>query len=299
MNEVAINGHKYVFIKDYKDNEIYRKGYNALAQKTYGFDFEAWYKSGYWGSTYKQYSLMDGENLVANVSVSIIDYLVLNERKRCIQLGAVMTDIDYRKQGLSKFLIEKVIEEWKDKCGMIYLFANDGVLNFYPKFGFTAAAEYQHSKEITYNNEVSAAEKLDMSLESNRELLVEKIKHSIPVSRLAMLRNVGLIMFYCTSFMSDNVYYLREQDMLVIAEISGDTLYLQDIISEAEVDLDTAISCLANRDIKRVILGFTPKAAEDYCEELLKEEDTTLFILKGKEVLFQANRLRFPALSHA
>lgn len=298
MEEVFINGKTYTFIKDYKDNEGYRKSYNALTQKTYGFDFEDWYKAGYWGSTYKQYSLMDGENIVANVSISIIDYLVLQERKRYIQLGAVMTDTNYRKQGLSKFLIEKVIEEWKDKCDTIYLFANDSVLNFYPRFGFTAAVEYRHYKEITYNKEVSAAEKLDMSLQSSRQVLVEKIKNSIPVSKMAMLKNVGLIMFYCTSFMSNNVYYLREQDIIAIAEFSGDTLYLQDIILEAEADLDIVISFLVNKDIKRVVLGFTPAASENFCEELVVEEDSTLFILKGGESLFQDNKLRFPALSH-
>lgn len=299
MKEVFINGKKYTFIKDYKDNEAYRKSYNSLTQKTYGFDFEDWYKAGYWGSTYKQYSLMDGGNIVSNVSISIIDYLVLNERKRYVQLGAVMTDTNYRKQGLSKFLIEKVIEEWKDKCDMIYLFANNSVLDFYPKFGFTAAEEYRHFKEITYNNEVSAAEKLDMSQESSRKLLVEKIKNSIPAAKLAMLKNVGLIMFYSTSFMSDNVYYLRKQDLIVVAEFNGDTLYIQDIISDSDVELDTVISCLANKAIKRVNFGFTPTASEDYCEELLVEEDSTLFIRKGGESLFQDNKLKFPALSHA
>lgn len=47
-----------------------------------------------------------------------------------------MTDVKYRDQGLLRIIMEKVIAEWKDKCELIYLFANDSVLDFYPKFGF-------------------------------------------------------------------------------------------------------------------------------------------------------------------
>ncbi|MGB7603957.1 MAG: GNAT family N-acetyltransferase [Lutisporaceae bacterium] len=299
MEKVSIKGREYTFIKDYKGNALFRKSYNLLTKKTYGFDFEQWYQNGYWGSGYIPYSLLDGESIVANVSASIIDYLVLGENKRYIQIGTVMTDTAYRNQGLARYLMEQVIEEWKDKCDMLYLFANDSVLNFYPQFGFTAVNEYQCSKTITNDNEIIVSEKLDMSLDYNRELLVEKINNSTSISKLTMLKNVGLVMFYCTSFMSDNVYYLREQDAIVIAELNGDTLYLQDAFSPSEVDLDNIIRTFANKEAKTVTLGFTPKNAESYHVNLLQEEDTTLFIMKGKDELFQNNKIMFPILSHA
>ncbi len=299
MEKVLINDREYAFIKDFKENALFRKSYNALTQRTYRFDFEQWYQSGYWGSGYIPYSLLDGENIVANVSASIVDCLVLGETKRYIQIGTVMTDSAYRNQGLARYLMEKVIEEWKNKCDMIYLFANDSVLDFYSKFGFTAVSEYQYSKTITKDNEVIAAEKLDMSLDNNRELIVEKVANSISISRLAMLKNVGLIMFYCTSFMSDKVYYLREQDMIAIAEFQGDTLYLQDIFSLSEVDLDNVIKSLTNKEVKTVVLGFIPNDVDSYCVNLLQEDNTTLFVMKDKADLFQDNRLMFPVLSHA
>ncbi|MFT8314274.1 MAG: GNAT family N-acetyltransferase [Clostridium sp.] len=299
MEEVSINCNKYTFIKEFKDNTLLRNSYNALTQKTYEFNFEQWYQEGYWGSGYKPYSLLDGENIVANVSASIVDCLVLGEAKRYIQIGTVMTDSAYQNQGLARYLMEKVIEEWKNKCDMIYLFANDSVLDFYPKFGFTAANEYQYSKTITKDNEVIVAEKLDMSLDNNRELVEERVANSISISKLTMLKNVGLIMFYCTSFMRDKVYYLREQDVIVIAEFKGDTLYLQDIFSLSEVDLDNIIKSLTNKEIKTVVLGFTPNDVDGYYVNLLQEDNTTLFVMKDKSDLFQDNKLMFPILSHA
>ncbi|WP_055670010.1 GNAT family N-acetyltransferase [Desnuesiella massiliensis] len=299
VEKVSINDKEYIFIKDYKDNVLLRKSYNALTQKTYGFDFEQWYQAGYWGNSYVPYSLMNDENIIANVSVSIIDFLVLGETKRYIQIGTVMTEPEYQNHGLSRYLMEKVIEEWKDKCHMLYLFANDSVLDFYPKFGFTTAMEYQYSKNITKANEFIAAEKLDMSLNHNRELVVKKINDSIAISKLSMLKNAGLVMFYCTSFMSHNVYYLREEDVIAIAEVQGDALYLQDVFSSSEVDLDNIIKELTNKEVKKVVLGFTPNDSGGYDVDLLQEDDTTLFVMEGEENLFKNNKLMLPILSHA
>lgn len=299
MEQVLINGKKYTYIKDFKHNDLLRKSYNELTQNIYEFDFEQWYQGGYWGSGYIPYSLMDGENIVASVAASIVNCLVLGERKRYIQIGTVMTDSVYRNQGLARYLMEKVIEEYNNKCDMIYLFANDGALEFYPKFGFTSTSEYQYSKTIINENEDIVAEKLDMSLENNKKLLVEKANNSISMSKLTILKNVAQVMFYCTSFMSDNVYYLREENVIVIAEFHGDTLHLQDIFSDSEVDLDIIIKLLTNKEVKTVDFGFTPNDVNNYDIKLFRQDDTTLFVMEDKAELLQDNKLMFPLLSHA
>ncbi|MCS4521567.1 GNAT family N-acetyltransferase [Clostridium botulinum] len=65
--------------------------------------------------------MLDGDNVVSNVSVNIIDFLILGEEKRYVQIGTVMTDEEYRGQGLCRALMERVIKEWEDKCDLIYL----------------------------------------------------------------------------------------------------------------------------------------------------------------------------------
>jgi hypothetical protein len=242
---------------------------------------------------------LDGESIVANVSASVMDCLVLGQPKIYIQIGTVMTETGYRNQGLSRYLVEKIIEEWKNNCDMIYLFANDSVLSFYPKFGFITANEYMHSKTVETGNQVMAAEKLDMSLDSNIKLVEKKVLNSVSLSKLTVRNNVGLIMFYCTSFMSDNIYYIRELDTIVISEIHGDTLYLQEVFSSSEVDLETIIKSLVNKEVRKVVLGFTPKDDKSYDINLLQQDNTTLFILNCREELFINNKIRFPELSHA
>lgn len=86
--------------------------------------------------------------------------------------------------------------------------------------------------------------------------------------------------------------------MIVIAKFEGDTLYLQDIFSPSEVDIDNIIKALTNKEMKTVVLGFTPNDTSSYCVNLLQEANTTLFVMKDKEDLFQNNKLMFPVLSH-
>ncbi len=93
-------------------------------------------------------------------------------------------------------------------------------------------------------------------------------------------------MFYSTSFMSNNVYYLREQDAIIIAEFEGDTLYLNDIFSPLEVNLDNIIKKITNKEVKTVVLGFSPSDTDNYCVNLLQKDDTTLFVMNDKDNLF-------------
>lgn len=291
-----IKGREYGFIKDIKDDDQVRKSFNRLAQETFGLSFEQWYQNGYWGNDYIPYVLLDGDKVVANVSVNIINTRWQNQAKRYIQLGTVMTDKEYRGKGLCRWLMEKVLEDWKDKSDAIYLFANDSVLDFYPKFGFEKASEYQYSKAISKKN--GNVKKLDMSAAHDRELLLDAYKHSNPFSALPMENNTGLIMFYCSQFMKENVYYIEDYEAVIIAEYD-EKLICYDIFGPCKCSLDDILCTMAKQNTKTAALGFTPKLVDDFNIMRLEEDNTTLFILKGKENLFESNMLMFPLLSRA
>ncbi|WP_331619428.1 GNAT family N-acetyltransferase [Vallitalea guaymasensis] len=299
MEYVKIKGKRYGYVVDFKDDNKIRNSFNKLTRNIYGFDFEKWYQNGYWNDRYIPYALLDDERVIANASVNIIDFLLMGKKKRYIQIGTVMTDEEYRNQGLNRFIIEKILDEWKEQCDLIYLFANDSVVDFYPKFGFVSIDEYQHSKKILPQNKKTHAEKLNMSDKKDRDFLVDTIKNSMPVSKLNMVNNESLIMFYCTSFMKDNIYYIEELDTIVVAEFDGDTIYLNDVFSIREIHLNNIIDAMINKDINKIVFGFTPKDTIIYDVDLLKEEDTTLFVMRDNIDIFGDRQLMFPLLSHA
>jgi GNAT superfamily N-acetyltransferase len=299
MDYIKINEKTYGYAVDFKDNDVLRNSYNNLTRKTYGFDFEQWYQNGYWKDKYIPYALIDGNTIISNVSVSIMDFFLMGEKKRFIQIGTVMTDKEYRKQGLSRYLMEKVLEEWKDKCDLIYLFANNSVLDFYPKFGFSSVPEYQYSKEIFARNLASDIIKLDMLNKKDRNFLFDTINGSLKFAQLAMHDNASLIMFYCTSLMKENVYYIKHLDAIIIAEFKDDTLFLNDVYCKWNVSLDNIIEAIANKETKKIVLGFTPENTSSFDNTLLQEEDTTLFVMKDKLKIFNNIKIMFPVLSHA
>jgi len=299
MEFIKANDKTYGYASYFKDDDQLRSSFNSLTRKTYGFDFEEWYKNGYWQDRYIPYALLDGDNIISNVSVNVIDFFVMGEKKRFIQIGTVMTDKEYRNQGLNRFLMERVLEDWKEKCDLIYLFANDSVLDFYPKFGFNPAEEYQYSKEIFSQNTTSNVTKLNMSNANDKKFLFDTINESKVFSQLAMLGNASLVMFYCTSFMKQSVYYIKDLDAIAIAEFNDNTLYLNDVFCKREIPLDDIIAALVNNEIKLAVLGFTPVDTTSFNAKLLKEEDTTLFVMKDGREIFEDKKLMFPVLSHA
>ena len=148
MNLIEINHTNYGFAKDFKHDQKLRRSFNQLTEATFGFSLENWYQDGLWGDYYIPYSLLRGDQVISNVSINRIEFDIENERKVGIQIGTVMTDENYRHRGLNRFIMEQVMNDWKDRADFIYLFANNSVLDFYPKFDFQIIDEYQHSKKI-------------------------------------------------------------------------------------------------------------------------------------------------------
>lgn len=297
MEYITINGKEYQLVIGYGKNNELRKSLNDLTQKIFGFNFEQWYQEGYWKDQYIPYSLLDGNKIVSNVSVNIMKFRAFGEEKRYIQLGTVMTNPDYRRQGLARVLTNKAIADYGDKCDLIYLFANNSVLNFYPKFGFQELKQYQCVKRADTSHKDGSVKKLNMSDENSRNFVIDKVLHAIPFSKVSMVSNAELIMFYCSLFMTNNVYYLENYDAVVIADFAENTMEVMDIFCPKNIGLNKLLNELTNESVKRIVLSFTPQDTASYETVLLEGEDTLFAMGKDLELL-KSRQFMFPKLSH-
>lgn len=297
--ECIINGKAFAFNKNIKADPKCRLLFNALSQKTFGLSFENWYNAGFWTDQYQPYTLSDGGKVVANVSVNIIDTVWQDVPKKYIQLGTVMTDPDYRDMGLSKYLMDRVFEDWLDHCDAMYLYANDSVLDFYPRFGFVKAEEYHIGLHIAPRT--ASVRKLDMASKGDIAMLHDYYQKSNPFAELPMVDNWGLLMFYCSAFMKDCVYYVEDCQAVVIAAQEEDMLTVFDIYCDpGSRPTDVISAIIGDRSTcQQVQLGFSLKDASEDSLSLRQEEDTTLFLLDGKENVFKNHKTMFPLLSHA
>ena len=286
----------YKFIKAYQADNTYRKSFNELAQSVFELSFEDWYQNGYWTGKYIPYSFLHNDKVVANVSVSPMKFMHNGIIRSYIQLGTVMTDKAYRNQGLIRLLLEKIDSDYGKRADGFFLFANETVLDFYPKFGYERMTEHSFYQYPDILTEMTAR-KVPMKTKDDFKLLETAVINSCNQSSLWMLDNMELVMFYATNFMSENVYEVKNQNAYVIAEFDQGNLFIDQIFSPEKVNLDEIIASFG-KDVKKVTLGFTPLDKDEFQREESMDEDTVLY---GKgSPLFEIEGLkqRIPTLSH-
>ncbi len=282
--------------KHYEGDASLRQSFNALAEETFGLNFENWYRTGFWQGSYTPYSVILEGQVVANVSLSRTDMIIHGERKRLYQLGTVMTGAEYRNRGFIRSIMREIEKDTADADG-VYLFANDSVLSFYPKFGFQKAREFVCEASLTQTG-ACRMKQVPMDCPADWEKLNRAMAESTFRAACLMVDNPGLIFFYVTQFMTDCVYYCADLDTWVIGEIEHGSLLLHNVFTRTSVSLMDVISAFGSR-IRSVTLGFTPEDPSGFtCRELL-EEDTTFFVKGDAFRDFSEGCLRIPSLSHA
>ena len=282
-------------IKNYREDAALRQSFNALAEETFGLNFENWYQMGYWTDAYTPYSVVEEGTVVANVSLNRTDMLVEGKRLRLYQLGTVMTKPAYRNRGYIRAIMAEIEKDTEDADGM-YLFANDEVLNFYPKFGFAQEKEYVYTREVPVTGENRAVQ-VSMADPEKREKLYNAIMASTFSTGCHMVDNPGLIFFYAAQFMQECVYCLEDTDTWVIAEAEDGVLTLHNVFSAQAVSLEDVIGAFGG--IREVVLGFTPAESTGFTCRKWKEEDCTFFVKGEAFQNFGERKLRIPSLSHA
>jgi GNAT superfamily N-acetyltransferase len=299
MQKVTIGDSTYQLVTNFKTDTKIRQSFNQLAQSVFHFSFEDWYQRGLWGDSYIPYSLMWNGEIVSNVSITRMNLKLDGQQKTGLQIGTVMTNEDFRNRGLNKYLLQHILREWENKVDFIYLFANDSVLDFYPKFNFHSVDQYEVSKPFQSKGIKLKYRRLDVNVEKDYQLLAQSISESSPHAAIADLANVSLVMFYCLWFMQGEVYYFEELDAVILATIEEQTLIVKDVFARNMIPLDDMVDSLSGEIIDQVKLGFTPVDTKGYTETKLATGTDTLFVYGDKADEFREKKWMFPVMSHA
>lgn len=285
-------------IKDIKDKKELRQSFNQLAEKIFEINFEEWYQAGYWGDNYITYSMIEKQQIIANASVTVSEMVIGDKFFKTAQIGTVMTEKDYRGKGLSKKIIEEIIKEYKNQVDFIYLFANETVLEFYPKFDF------QRVDELCVEVDVTSIESKTDSLEK-----ISFMKHQKMIEDLAQKRNTihlnsylidsyNLTMFYYSTVFSEGISYINNLNCYVCFEVDGNELHLFDCLSDKEIDISEVLSYLPIDEVDKVYCHFSLSD-----QSLMKEvitipsNEDALFVLGIEPTVL--NQFKLPLFNHA
>lgn len=177
----------------------------------------------------------------------------------------------------------------------MFLFANNSVLEFYPRFGFEKKAQVRFSAGL--GRPRGLARRLDMASPEDRRLLLEHYKKANPFSKIQAVNGEGLLMFYCTGPMAECVFHLPEFDAVAVAEAEGDVLHCYDVYCGAGQSLQDILEALAPPGIRRVQLEFTPLDPAPFETSPVPEEEDAMFVLNGGGI-FGWEPFLFPVISH-
>ncbi|TWT00217.1 GNAT family N-acetyltransferase [Planomicrobium sp. CPCC 101079] len=240
------------------------------------------------------------EKVAANVSVNKIDLVIDGHAHPSLQIGTVMTHPDYRNQGLSRILMEKVISEYEGQCDFMYLFANESVMDFYPKFGFREVEEQQFSTS-SFSSNTAAREKLkllNVKNSSDLQLIAEYIEGRVPVStRFATANTAGITMYHVLASFKNGIYYSEKLDALLLFKQEGGQLDLFDVVSKVPVDIQTVLAEITDENTRSIVFYFTPEDGI-LLEKRPFKRDGALFVREKSRLSYPA-QVMHPVASEA
>lgn len=247
------------YVADFFDDKKLFLSFNELAAETFSLDFLSWKNSGCYDGSYIPHSFVHEGRIIANVSVTKTEMMINSKEVNGIQLGTVMTNQSFRGRGLSRKLIESVMKEYS-YAEFIYLFANDSVLDFYPKFGFVSSDEFLYCNENISSFEIlSGKRRLCGGNPEDISLLKDKLaKRNFQSKCFGVKGPVSIPLWHFLNTYTDAFHYISPLDCVAVYSILNDELQIYDIISESPLKAVEVIPYIIESCVKKIIYHFMP-----------------------------------------
>jgi predicted N-acetyltransferase YhbS len=241
-----------------------------------GPDFSRWCTWGEWDEDYRAYAVCEGERVVANASLMRMRLLVDGDPVEAFQIGAMGCRTEFRGRGLARRALEAAL----DACGAapVMLFANDTVLDFYPRFGFERRTEHLFHASHPIVPRGKPATEIDPANASVRTEIHRLIRDGAPLTMRFGARGWGSIIdwYYANGYARP----LRRLDngALLSAGVEGDTLYIDAILSENRFDLAAFLPRLIDAPVAALRFGFTPELWFPAARPMAPDPEALLFV---------------------
>lgn len=241
-------------------------------------NFRRWYELGGWDERYRAFAIANDGAIVANASLQQMRIVLDGRELTGWQLGAVGVLPEWRGQGLQRRIMPRLLEAAAAE-DIVFLFANEDVLDFYPRFGFRRVIESVFGAGYTVAPSATRLRRLSLDRADDRMLLARLAAQSRPVTDLFGARDYGgVLLWYWANFYQDCVHYCAEDDAIVIAEQEGDMLCVCDILTRGPIDLPSYLPRIATSPARRVEFGFTPGQWWPDAKPLAEYTESPLFV---------------------
>ena len=234
------------------NDKEYQKNLNNLLKPIF-LDFKFWYDLDLWDNNYESYSIMLNDEIVSNICLYKTNILFNGIQFEALSIGAVATKKEYRGNGYARCIMEHIINKYPDTP--MYLYANETVLDFYPKFGFKRIFEKLPIVKYKINNEI-APRKIKFDNPKVWNYVYNKSNFS---QKLDCLNTASINMFHIYwGYLKDCIYEIPELNTMVIAEQKERVLKIIGIFSLKEVSFMELSEYLPFNNVDSIEFGFMP-----------------------------------------
>ncbi len=273
---------RHNIIEDYRaDDNLRSKFYDFVAAVFPSADFKIWHDKGCWDGPYIPISIVENDKIVANVSITKMNILLNEKKVDAIQFGTVGTIPEYRNRGLSRYLMEYALNKYKNEIELYFLFANETVLDFYPKFGFERHRMDIFRSDTVPTKKADPPRKLILNNSEDFNLLKSMLEKRTPITGLFGAADYAFVaMWHVLNLYPEKLYYFEKENAIVIASERNDKLHVFDIISSEPVDYEPLIAgVIADDDLKSIYYYFSPDRIGFHYDSVEPDEDSPLFTL--------------------
>jgi predicted N-acetyltransferase YhbS len=257
-----------------------------------GVDFRLWYARCGWPPGFVVRALVEGTEVVSSVARSAVQLVVEGQSGSAWQLGTVGTLAGWRGRGLAARLLREVLAQAASEP--LFLFANDTVLDFYPRFGFERAEEHDFVVDRRVRPASNRACRLELGEPEHRRLVERLAASARPVTERFGARDYGTtLLWHLTYSHPEDIYYLEAETAVIIARARGDLLTVYDVLAEHTFDLEAALPRVIEREVARVEFGFTPERWFPAAPPDRPQRE--LFV---RAIRLPTGPFRFPVLAH-
>ncbi len=281
-------------IENYQNDNHLVNQFHLFIEKVFPrISFTEWHQKGFWTKDYIPFSLIDNNRIISNVSAALMNVYIDGSKYKAVQIGAVATLDEYKNKGLARRLMNYVIEKYHDDVDLFFLFANESVLDFYPKFGFNRITEKLFLQESNLPKPKNELRKLDLVNEDDFALVDKMLRIRLPITKIFGCENYYHITWWhiLNTFRND-IYLLEDEKIIFIKKEEENTLQIYDVIYSQPFDIVEVLpKIIQSGSLKKIIYHFPPDQI-DYSYNKIIDEESYPFILSKIE--FENSSIKFP-----
>ena len=272
---------EYQIIENYRDDGQLREAYFKYTETIFpGISFRDWYARGFWPNEYNPVSMINQGRIISNISIARMKILLNGSEVSAIQLGAVGTLEEYRGQGLSRRILNYILSKYSGSVDFFFLFADEEVYDFYRKLGFRKINQSYFIDNVELPSPNFKARKLDIANPRDFDIVMRLIDNRQDLTAIFGARGYGFVtLWHVLNIHPQNLYYLPDEDAIIIKTEKDGTLKIWDIIFSDSFDIVEALpKIIESEKIKSINYYFPPDILKFVCDKIKPFEDYGLFV---------------------